>query len=188
MVEFCFHRDKAVAAMAYVLDSLGEVDKVKLMKLIYLADREHLLRHDRTITGGRLVAMDHGPLPSECLSVINGDLGEDVYSVFHVVDYTVSLREEASYDAEVLTETDKKVLDEVIREYGHAGTWELRDRTHRLPEYTAFYQAGTSTTIPVESLLCLAERGKQDNRGRITVSAEMAAAMCSPFTTDDSDL
>lgn len=189
MLRFKFNPTKAIQAMARMLRQLGETDKVKLMKLLYLSDREHLIKHDRTITGGRLVAMDHGPLPSECLSLINGDYlsyDHDIYETLHLNDHRVSLRSDPGDDA--LTASEKAVLDDVIDRFGHMDTWPLRDETHRLPEYAAFYEPGTSRTIPVDSLIRMATPAKVDDRQRIRISTEMAAAIHRPFNTDDSDL
>ena len=38
----------------------GKVNKLKLMKLPYLAERESLLRHGMSMTGDCVISMDHG--------------------------------------------------------------------------------------------------------------------------------
>jgi len=45
---------------------------LKLMKLLYLADRESMRRNGRPISGDRYVSMDHGPVLSQTLNLING--------------------------------------------------------------------------------------------------------------------
>ena len=45
---------------------------MKLIKLLYLADREALLRWGRPITFDAYVSMDRGPVLSSVLDLING--------------------------------------------------------------------------------------------------------------------
>jgi uncharacterized phage-associated protein len=56
--------DRRVAQMAAYLLSRekGRMNHLKLMKLLYLADRESMKRHGQPISGDRFVAMDHGPV------------------------------------------------------------------------------------------------------------------------------
>ena len=68
-----FNEAKATQAAACLLKLRGgQMSYLKLVKLLYLADREALLRWDRPITTDRYVSMDNGPVLSRVLNLING--------------------------------------------------------------------------------------------------------------------
>src|SRR5947209_5839301 len=94
-MRFPFNLDKAIQVVAHLLSRLGTTDKVKLMKLVYLADREHFIRHGYPITGDQPYAMPHGPVPSATLDAVDGQTPgaqERVFRFIHVDDYRVSIR------------------------------------------------------------------------------------------------
>jgi len=49
-----------------------EMDRVRLLKLLYIADRESIAQTGEPILGTKLVAMKWGPLHSKVLDLING--------------------------------------------------------------------------------------------------------------------
>ena len=51
-----FEPQKFVSAMAYLVASKPGLTKKQLCKLLFLADKEHLLTYGRTITGNRYYA------------------------------------------------------------------------------------------------------------------------------------
>src|SRR5260221_5786815 len=61
-IKFSFNERKAVqAAGRLVANAGGEINYLALMKLLYLIDREALIRFGKPITGDKVVAMKHGP-------------------------------------------------------------------------------------------------------------------------------
>lgn len=48
---------------------IGKMDRVKLIKLLWAADRYHLRAHGRMVSGTDYVAMVHGPVSSLALDV-----------------------------------------------------------------------------------------------------------------------
>lgn len=68
---FPFNQNKAIQASAYLLHlGSGSLDHRLLIALLYLADREALLRHGRTITGAKMVATKEGPALPQVLKLI----------------------------------------------------------------------------------------------------------------------
>src|SRR5437870_2033729 len=65
---------KAIEAAATLLRLAPRrtMDRKRLLALLYLADRKSLRRTGRPIIGGRLVAMDYGPLHSEVYDLVKG--------------------------------------------------------------------------------------------------------------------
>ena len=189
-IEFPFNFDRAVGAMTYLVERLGTVDKVKLMKLLYVADRDHFLRFGRPITGSRQVAMDRGPVPTTCLDVLDGQWWAEPDAVFrsiHVENYTVSLADPAA--AAGLNDGERTILDGVLRQFGAMPTAELVDCTHAFPEFAAVYVEGAAATIPYELILRTHDDGTRFRHGRPVVTAAMFAAMDCPFVPNaDADL
>lgn len=189
-IEFPFNFDRAVGAMTYLVASLSRVDKVKLMKLLYIADRDHFLRFGRPITGSRQVAMDRGPVPAMCLDVLDGQWWADPDAVFKSVrleNYTVSLSDPAA--AAVLDDDERLILDGVVRQFGGTPTADLVDQTHAFPEFAAAYVEGAAAPIPYELILRTHDDGTRFRHGRPVITAAMSAAMECPFVPNaDADL
>ncbi len=187
-IRFEFDQQKAIGVMAYILTSLGRLDKIKLIKMIYLSDRECFLSHGHPITGDRQCAMRSGPVPSACLDLLNANMDSDRVFVFlHVDDNKVEIRDGAP-EAPGLTDEEKEVLDRVIEEYGAIPTWKLVGLTHGFPEYREAYEEDTSTTIPYEQLLKHYGSADQYRHNRPVVSRKMAERMVSPFLGSEPDL
>jgi hypothetical protein len=60
--KFKFNERKAVQAAGRLILQNGEMNYMALIKLLYLIDRESLLRFGRSITGDKVVAMKQGPV------------------------------------------------------------------------------------------------------------------------------
>ena len=142
------YSDKYAAQVAafFLYKAGGTLSILKLMKLMYLAERLSLERYGEPLTGDFLVSMPHGPVLSMTLNYINGMLE----STRGGWDEWISDRENRSLsladpsmirtpekDLSALSETDLEVLTETWEKFGHMGTWQLRDYTHdHLPEWT----------------------------------------------------
>ena len=69
-----FKEDKATQAAAFFLKKRNApMSHLKLIKLLYLAEREALIRLGRPITFDFYVSMDHGPVLSETLNLLHGE-------------------------------------------------------------------------------------------------------------------
>lgn len=194
-MRFQFDQEKAIQAMAYIVGRLKSVDKVKLTKLIYLADKRHFLRVGYPITGDRQCALPYGPVPSGTLDVLDGNIWpgpETAYAFLHLDDSTVMLRKDPGTDR--LTPEEVTTLDEVVQLYGNIETWRLVDETHRLPEYKEAFANATargsrSATIPYESILKHAGDDAHFRLNRPVASAATVAHMLCPLNVGaDADL
>ena len=69
-----FNETKATQAAARLLTLRGGImSYVKLIKLLYLADREALIRWGRPITTDRYVSLDNGPVVSRIYDLIRDE-------------------------------------------------------------------------------------------------------------------
>jgi len=148
-----FNQRKVAQMAAFLLDhGKGRMSYLKLMKLLYLADRESMRRHGEPISGDRYVSMDHGPVLSQTLNLINGGVEFEEGGWNHWIedkaDYEVSLRRKTSRDAlDELSEADMDVLDAIHAKFGKMDKWKLRDYTHR---YCSEWKDPQGSSIPIE--------------------------------------
>ncbi|HVZ17446.1 MAG TPA: Panacea domain-containing protein, partial [Terriglobales bacterium] len=129
---------KATQAAAYFLKLRGgQIHYIKLIKLLYLADREALLRWGVPITTDRHVSMDNGPVTSRILNLITDDRPKPIWEKYisaPLGDYEVRLLQEAPTDR--LSRAEEKLMDEIFKEYGHLNRWDLiHNVMHKLPEW-----------------------------------------------------
>jgi uncharacterized phage-associated protein len=134
-----FNEKKATQAAAHLLRLRGgRLSYLKLIKLLYLADREALLQWGRSISTDRYVSMDRGPVLSRVLDLATD--GEDpgtpsvwASSISAPSDYEVELKADAGDDE--LSEAEIQLLDQIFAKYGKMSRWDLVKLTHKLPEW-----------------------------------------------------
>ncbi len=124
-----------------------------LIKLLYLADRESLIKYGRPITFDIYCSMSHGPVLSTTYDMISHyEVRSDNYWQEYISDhhdYEVQLIKEVPTDH--ISRADQEILDETHAQYGHMTPWELRDLTHELPEWQD--PEGSSLPIEIEDIL-----------------------------------
>lgn len=150
-----FREDRTTQAAARLLQLHGgRMNHMKLVKLLYLADREALLRWGRPITFDWYVSMPHGPVLSRTLDLINAQPDPDHPSYWHRYisereGYEVALCDAPSIDQ--LSPAEEALLQEVFERYGRLGQWQLRDLSHGLPEWRD--PEGSSVPIDLRDIL-----------------------------------
>lgn len=132
-----FNECKVAHMAAFFLNNAPEkrLPHLKLMKLLYLADREFMRRHGRTMSGDYLVSMPHGPVLSMTLNLMDGDV-ESVSGGWESLisdkeNHELALRDVSdNFKFNELSAADKDVLLSVWQDFGAMGKWEIRDWTH----------------------------------------------------------
>ncbi|HQU43179.1 MAG TPA: Panacea domain-containing protein [Pirellulales bacterium] len=157
-----FDTTKTLQSIGVVLRQhhLCAASKLRIVKLLYVADRESIRETGFPILGTKTVAMDHGPLHSAVLDLINGEhVDEPCFAAsFDKFGYMVQMVTDPGVDRLSRYEIEK--LQEVCERYAAAGDWELAHHvTHRFPEWQNNFRPGTSTTISIESIIDAVGRG-----------------------------
>src|SRR5687768_6342636 len=68
---FRFDPMKAIQAAALLMKQHGgQMSRLRLLKLLYIADRESLAETLHPITGDHAAALDHGPVPSQTYDLL----------------------------------------------------------------------------------------------------------------------
>ena len=135
-----FDQKKATAAAAFLLGLRGgRMSYLKLIKLLYLADREALNQWGFNITTDRYVAMDHGPVVSNIYNLVTIDERDNAFWSRHITpplgEYEVEQRTPGVVPPNQLSAAEETLLTEIFAKYGAWGRWQLRDYTHDLAEW-----------------------------------------------------
>lgn len=151
-----FNERKAGQVAAFFCEKEGgTISVLKLMKLIYLSDRESMSKTGFPITNDHFVSMPHGPVNSMTLNLVNGNSGDRGWSdlISDRADHMVGLaRARTEADIGELSEFDLEVLETVWTSFGNMGHWEIRNWTHaNCPEWED--PAGSCNPIPDERIL-----------------------------------
>jgi uncharacterized phage-associated protein len=156
-----FHFEKSLQAAGYLLELHGDrMEYVRLLKLLYIADREMMAEAGAPITGDRAVAMDHGPVLSQVYDLIKGKAaraGEWAHFV-RTINHRVELQKPVGRGK--LNKGEVEKLQEVAERYQDDSEWEICGKTHQFPEWKKNFVPNTSRPIPWEE--ALEAQGKAD--------------------------
>ena len=129
------------------LDDNLRMTELKLVKLIWAADRYHLRKYGRTVTDSEYFALPHGPVSSLTLDVIDNDevalYAEDISFISeHITPWESDKNQIVLYNEtedDYLSETDKEALKFAWDTFGDKDPFELADNiTHQYPEWSKF--------------------------------------------------
>jgi uncharacterized phage-associated protein len=133
-----YREERTIEAATYLLAQSSEIGEavpyIKLIKLLYLADREHILTFGSTITGDDHWSLPYGPILSHTLSAIKSSDKNWMPFVGVDLDAKVIWLKEQAKPAQ-LSRADRSSLDKVSRDFGHMGWEELVEYTHGLSEW-----------------------------------------------------
>jgi uncharacterized phage-associated protein len=132
---------------------------LKLIKLLYIVDREALIRWGRTVTTDRHVSMPKGPVLSQIYDLITGDEppGVETFWRRHISapqHFEIEMNRDPGDDE--LSGAEEALIDEVFNEHGWKGRWELVRYTHDLPEWQD--PGGGSLPISYRDILRAADK------------------------------
>lgn len=148
---------KVTQMAAYFLHKRGgRMSHLKLMKLLYLADRESLRLYGFSISGDCLVSMPHGPVLSMTLNLMDGDIESRLDGWESLIatkeNHELALKTELQADTlDELSKADTDVLEIIWQQFGKLSRWQIRDYTHHhCPEWEDPH--GSSNPIRYEKL------------------------------------
>jgi uncharacterized phage-associated protein len=139
-----FNQEKATEAAIHLVNLRGgKMHHLKLVKLMYLADRKALLEIGKSISSDRHVSMAHGPVGSSFLRIISATpIGLTAerssafeQSFFRPSKIEIQLQPTIKSKQQKLSDRERKILDEVFEEFGHMNRWKIVEITHGYPEW-----------------------------------------------------
>ncbi len=127
---------KASQVLNYLASRFGgKVDKLRAIKLIYLADKYHLRRYGRLITGDQYIAMNYGPVQSGVKDIadLSDFLGEEEkkYASKFIAKEGHDIKSIKEVANEELSQTDLEALEFVFERFGSLNNFDLIELTHK---------------------------------------------------------
>lgn len=118
----------------------GKVDKLKAIKIYWLADRLHLRKYGSTLTNDTYYAMEYGPVASLAKDITGASnrLNQeqiDYKNLFIEVLNKNTYQSIEEVDLGKFSETDIEVLEEVYQLSKDKGNFDLVNITHLYPEW-----------------------------------------------------
>jgi uncharacterized phage-associated protein len=178
--------EKIIQIVNYILQKYDfSLNYTKLLKLLYIADRECLDRWNFAISEDNYSAMEQGMVLSGLYDFIRGKADElsqikwdncfykDGYNLHSNYKY----RENCSYDE--LSEAEREILDEVDKKY-HSESWKylVDEVVHKFPEWEAVEDKIGNSSLKIEKEKILSVLGRDEEEIKEIISSENAYKKC----------
>jgi uncharacterized phage-associated protein len=138
---------------------------MRLLKLLYIAERECIRDAGRGLTGSSVVAMERGPVLEDVLHLIRNEHHDspDWSNHFQTDGYHLVMTNDPG--ADILSPFVSRKLSEVARRHELDDEWAMVEFTHTLPEWVKNNPGQSSKHIPLADILEAV--GKLDDMDRI---------------------
>jgi len=120
----------------------NEINRLKLMKLLWLADRMHLNKFGRLILKDKYSALPHGPVPSSTMNSTQ----KSIENFFSVNGFTI--RATGDFDNRFFSKTDLQIMYEVWNSFGDKDQFELEKYSHLFPEWLRYKKDLDNNSLP----------------------------------------
>jgi len=155
---FKFDQQKAIQAVAFLLKQRHSTPKtdsyMRLLKLLYIADRESLQETGQPITGDKYIAMDRGPTLSHLLDLVRQKAydSSEWDKFIERNGYEITLVADPGNGKLCKYEIDK--LTDICNRFRDKDEWATAEETHKFEEWEKNKPApGSVKDIPLLSLL-----------------------------------
>jgi uncharacterized phage-associated protein len=186
-IKFEFSLDKLIHAIAFFWhNGVLDLTKLKVAKMLYFADKKHLIEFGTPIIGDVYFCMEFGPVPSFALNEMNEAINRsevrcaeqsDYNKMFQVLRVRKPLLSKYYYfeakqqfDARVFVPSEVGVLGYVAQQYGPKSAKQLVDLTHSEPTWqiaNEFRSPNSRTPIPYELFFEGAPDGSRKHLARL---------------------
>ena len=144
-ISFSYDRSKTPQVVLWLLHRHGgSMDKLKLVKMVFFADREHLVHYGRPIVGGHYFTMKRGPVSSEFKDYVDGKMAE-VEPPF-ALKGQFNLIATQPIDENWLSSSDREILDAIYYKYKDCSPIQMASISHQFKAY--------KRNIPPENSRC----------------------------------
>ena len=141
-----FNYKKAIQAINYfAIKEQAPIDKMKVIKLIWLSDRYHLRQYGRPILMDQYYAFEYGPVASNTKDFLKEyddffPLEEFEYRDIYITaaDKEHKIKSKNDTDFNVFSNSEIKTLDLIYSNFGGRSQFELKDLSHEYPEWKRY--------------------------------------------------
>ncbi len=168
---FRFDFDKAVQSVGFLLrrETCRRMNYMRLLKILYLAEREILKESGKPLTGSRVLAMQRGPVLEDVYSLIRSQHVETPRwaKFFQKENFELLMIDDPGVGRLSRFVTD--TLESVASLHEQDDEWAMVEFTHLLTEWKKNDPGLSSKEIPLEDIL--AAVGRSTDLGRIVQGA-----------------
>jgi len=159
-----FDHKKTLQAIGVIAKAHGNrIGAMRLLKILYITDRELLAQTARTLTNDRPVAMENGPVLSRTYDFIKQEATDSIFWQEYVRKdgYMVELLLDPGIGK--LSKLELLKLREVCERYHGMDDWDLSKLTHHFAEWSDVYPAdGTKTSVNINWATALRSMGREE--------------------------
>ncbi|HEY5610477.1 MAG TPA: Panacea domain-containing protein [Thermoanaerobaculia bacterium] len=143
-IRFPFDPEKLVQALVFFSQGgVRDLSKMKAAKLLFYADKYHLLKYGRPVIGDQYACMEYGPVPSTSLNVMNdvidGDpdfppVSKKLFDEYLTVEKFFKkhpvFRAKKALDLEIFSDSDIEALEYALKNHGSKSASILSGESH----------------------------------------------------------
>jgi uncharacterized phage-associated protein len=163
---------KIKATLLYILNFFPEgIDYIKLFKILYFAQQEHLVKYGRPIVEESFYALKHGPVPSfsyKAFQAAEGkqemvkDFSEFLKGITVITttnDVIIVSNNDFDVDMDELSISDVKCLDYSIDKHKDIAPYDLSELSHDVAWEEAYNRAQNDPEKNMMTLIDIAKAG-----------------------------
>lgn len=140
----------------YIIDYMQSytgmyLDKIKLAKILWFADRAYMYRYDSSLTGFEYLKLQNGPAPKKYDSILTAMKNDGIIEIFQVSNLDkekecfLSLKKP---NLDKFTSKQIQIIDLVIMQYANKTSKELSELSHD----ELYDSVNMGDTMPIESV------------------------------------
>ncbi|WP_143074532.1 Panacea domain-containing protein [Methylobacterium sp. ap11] len=148
-----FRSEKAAQIAAYIIKAhKGHMEKLALIKMIYIGERESIRSRGRPMIYDELYSLKDGPICKSALDGINGHIDEKVWEKYIILqgDRDVYSVRGGAEDLDQLSRSDFKILDLVIARHQGWSSSQLRNWLHDSRNCSEYVEVFGKQRAPIE--------------------------------------
>jgi hypothetical protein len=164
MIQFKFDVSKIIQIVDFlVARNSFSLNYTKMIKLLYIADKQALAQHDIVITGDRYFSMKNGPVLSGVLDLIDGEFhdaeSQELWNNhFNTLGHDVVSKTKKPLEYDKLTPFEESLLAEIDNKYKHYDYGRMINLTHDKKKFAEVRwqeaeKMGTSLHLGIEDIL-----------------------------------
>lgn len=159
----------------------SRMNYMRLLKLLYVVERESIQESGRPLMGGGAVAMQRGPVLEDMYSLIRGqhEKAGDWTEFFHTEHYDLVMHHDPGND--MLTPFLASKLGQIAERYQDCDEWAMVEETHKLLEWQKNDPGESSKPIPLSDILDAVGRTQDAER---IISFDMSQATAARLSAD----
>lgn len=127
---------KIKAVLLYIMQSFPNgVDYIKLFKILYFAQQDHLVKYGKVLVEDSFKALKHGPVPIYTYKALQIAEGKPLEGNFDEFLSDIQVRDKKVYtsakpDMNYISGADKRCLDATIEKYKDIEPYDLSSLSH----------------------------------------------------------